>query len=78
MSGLDVVIVWGNHFTYYAPQAALYTSHLHVICIHLSLKLHFFLFYSCFDGLDDIWGLLFILVELYLIVCNLPNHNIYI
>ena len=62
------------YFRHYANEAALYTVICMLfICIYI-INCVFLCLYSCFDGLDEILGILVILVNLLLIILHFQNY----
>ena len=62
MFRLDAVLMWGHLFRHNAHRAAIILVNACFLYIFMLLMLYFFLFYSCFDGLGEMWDFIFILV----------------
>ena len=55
MFRLDVVLIRGNHFRHNAHKAAIILVNCMLLYICSCYYCYIFLFYSCFDGLGEIW-----------------------
>ena len=62
MFRLYVVLIWGHLFRHNAHKAAIILVTACFIYVFMLLMLYFLVIYSCFDGLDEIWDFIFILV----------------